>query len=156
MASKNDIVSTMEKLQQEIEQAASALPPSGWSKGIYENGWNARQILCHMASTSGMTGFIFNMAKAPAGSGGMGANFDIDSFNAQQVAARQAKSPNELLAEIGANFQRDIGAIRAAEDSTLTQHFKAPWGAEGALGDVIIESLNGHLGTHLADLRTAI
>src|SRR2546422_7229010 len=113
----------MENLQREIEQTDAALPELGWSKGVYENGWSARQILCHMASSSGMAGFVLNMANAPAGGGGgLGANFDIDSFNAQQVAARQDKTPEDLLAEISASFQRDAGAIRAAEDSTLTQH----------------------------------
>src|SRR5713226_8673848 len=99
MASKDDIVCTMETLQQQIERAASALPPPGWSKGIYENGWNARQILCHMASTSGMTGFTLNMANTPAGSS-LGASFDVDAWNAQQVSERQGKTGHDLLAEI--------------------------------------------------------
>ncbi len=127
---------------------------TAWSRGVYEDGWNARQILCHFASTSGVAGFLLGMGQM-ASPPNLGGGFDENAFNAQQVAARQDKSPADLVGEIQRNFERDVQAIRNASDDLLKKHFKAPWDVEGELGDVIVESLNGHLGMHLADLRSA-
>ncbi len=48
-----------------------------------------------------------------------------------------------------------MDAVRDAPDDLLTKHLRAPWGVEGEVGDVIVMSLEGHLGMHLADLRSA-
>ena len=60
------------------------------------------------------------------------------------------------LVVIGAGPGGYVAAIRAAPEEVLTKQFRAPWGVEGEVADVIIESLQGHLGLHLADLRSAI
>ncbi|HEV8574076.1 MAG TPA: maleylpyruvate isomerase N-terminal domain-containing protein [Dehalococcoidia bacterium] len=156
MANKEEIVGKMLELQAEIEQAVSALPEQAWTAGVYEGGWNARELLAHIASMSGPAGFILNLAKAPAGSGvGAPAGFNIDDFNRQQVSAREGKSPADFVSEIKTNFERDMNAVRDAPDYLLTKHFRAPWDVEGEVGDVIVMSLEGHLGMHLADLRSA-
>src|SRR5574341_2036316 len=155
MASKEEIRRRLDELLHEIEATVSSLPESAWSTRIYENGWTARELLAHMASTSGTAGFLLAMANAPAreggGGAGPGANFNIDDFNAQQVASRKDKSTAEILAEIRSILERDKSVVSAAAEDLLGKQYTAPWGTEGALSDVIVESLNGHLGTHLAD-----
>jgi len=140
--------------QGEIEQTVAQMPEQAWSEGVYEDGWNARQILCHIASMSGTAGFAVGMARLPSPPG-LGAGFDENTFNAQLVAAPESKSNADLLAEIKSNFERDISAVRAAPDDLLQKHFKAPWDVEGELGDVIVTSLEGHMRMHLKDLRSA-
>lgn len=155
LADKDQIVAKMQDLQGQIERAVASMPDDAWSKGVYEGGWNARQILCHIASMSGTAGFALGMARmisAPS----LGAGFDENSFNAQLVAARQDKSTRDLVDEVKANFERDISAVGNAPDDLLAKHWRAPWDVEGELGDVIVASLDGHLGMHLADLRSAI
>ena len=155
MATKDEIVSTLQNLQQQIEQAASNLPEQAWSTGVYGDGWNARQILAHMASMSGVAGFLLNMASAPAGTGaGIGADFNVDEFNRMQIAAREGKTPADLVNEIRDSFERDISTVRAAPDDLIRKHYRAPWDAEGEVGDIIVGSLNNHMGLHLADLRS--
>ena len=154
MANKDQIVAKMQDLQSQIEQAVAAMPQESWSKGVYEGGWNARQLLSHVASTSGTAGFVLGMARMPSAPN-LGGGYDENSFNAQQVAARENKSTAELVGEIKAGFERDIAAVRAAPDELVAKHFQAPWGVEGEVGDVIVMSLEGHLGMHLADLRSA-
>jgi hypothetical protein len=95
------------------------------------------------------------MANVPAGSGGGMGNFDIDAFNSTQIAAREAKTPEDLVGEIRASFEKDITAVRAAPDDLITKHYRAPWDAEGEVGDIIVGSLENHMGIHLADLRAA-
>jgi hypothetical protein len=157
MATKQDIVSTIEALQSDLQQAVESMPEAAWSEGIYESGWNARQLLSHIASTSGVTSFILNMAQAPSlpASDPRGGAFNIDDFNKIQVEMRAGKSVEEVLAEIRSNLQRDIGVVQAADETLLDKHFKAPWDAEGLVGDMIVSSLHEHLGMHLADLKSA-
>jgi len=154
-AEKTDVIGVIRDVQREVERLVSAAPESAWSKPAYEQGWNARQLLCHIASTSGVAGFLIGMAKAP-GSGGMGADFDVDAWNAQAVAARQDKPITEVLEEVCASCQRDVESVQNAPADLLAQRFRAPWGVEGPLADVIVGSIEGHLMTHVRDLAKAV
>ena len=154
MATKDQIVAKMQDLQSEIEHLVASMPHAAWSAGIYEGGWNAHQILAHMASTSGTAGFILGMARMPTAPN-LGAGYDENTFNAQQVATRESKSIDDLVGEIKANFQRGTDAVHDAPDDLVRKHWRAPWGVEGEVGDVLVMSLEGHLGMHLADLRSA-
>lgn len=154
-AEKRDVIDAIRSAQQEVERLVSSAPESAWSKQAYEQGWNAKQLLCHIASTSGIAGFLIGMAKGP-GSGGMGADFDIDAFNAQQVAARQEKPIVEVLEEVCGNCQRDIESVQNAPDDLLAQHFRAPWDMEGSLDNVIVGSVEGHFMMHVRDLAKAV
>jgi len=154
-AEKTDVIGVIRDVQREVERLVSAAPEPAWSKPAYEQGWNARQLLCHIASTSGVAGFLIGMAKAP-GSGGMGADFDVDAWNAQAVAARQDKPITEVLEEVRASCQRDIESVQNAPADLLAQRFRAPWGTEGPLADVIVGSIEGHLMTHVRDLAKAV
>ncbi len=154
-ATKDDVVNAIRESQQEIEKVAMPLAPQALSKRAYEQGWNVKQLIRHLASTSGMAGFVIGLARAPVGSG-LGASFDVDSWSAEQVAARRDKPVSELLAEFRLNCERDISTVKAAPDDLLAKEIRAPWGAEGRLGDIIVQSIQGHFGMHLADLRSAV
>jgi hypothetical protein len=153
-ASKTNIIDVIRGTQDEVEKLVSSAAETAWSKPVYDQGWNAKQLLCHIASTSGVAGFLVVMAKAP-GSDGMGADFDVDAWNVQAVAARQDKPIAETLEELCGNCQRDIDSIQNAPDDLLAQHFRAPWGAEGPLADVIVGSIEEHLMMHVRDLAKA-
>jgi mycothiol maleylpyruvate isomerase-like protein len=154
MANKDEVIAKMQSLEGEIEEAVSSMPEPAWAKGVYEGGWNARQLLAHMASTSGTAGFILGMARMSSAPN-LGAGYDENAFNAQQVASREGKSIADIVGEIKTNFERGIDAVRNAPDDLLTKHWRAPWDVEGEVGEVIVMSLEGHLGMHLADLRSA-
>jgi hypothetical protein len=120
---------------------------------VYEAGWNARQLLCHLAAGGGFAGFMIGFAKSPTPPP---ADFDQDRWNAHEVRSREGKSLAELLDELRTSSERSVAAVEAAPDELLASHFRAPWGSEGSLADVIIESLREHVGTHLSELRAAI
>ena len=104
-----------------------------WSRGVYESGWNARQLLSHIASMSGTAGFVLSMARMPSAAS-LGAGFDEDGFNARLVAEREGKSTAELLGEIKGNFERDVEAVRAAPDELIRKQFRAPWESRAGWG----------------------
>ena len=156
MASKKDVVAHLGDIRDQIVAVAEAIPDASWDAIVYENGWTERQLLYHIASTSGVASFVLAMSRLPAGAGASGGEpFDNDAFNRDQVAMREGRSLGDALDEVRASIQRSIQDIEAASDDELQAHFTAPWGAEGTVADVIISSLNGHLGTHAVELRTA-
>jgi len=155
-AGRNDIVAAMRQQQQEIEQLALSLPDAAWTGGVYEAGWNAKQLLCHLTESCGVAGFLVGFAQAPPStSSGSGAAFDIDDWNAGRVAALQDKPVPALLEELRGNTERNIAAVEAAPDELLAKRIKAPWGAEGSVAGIILASIQEHGATHLSDLRQA-
>jgi hypothetical protein len=155
-AGRDDVIGAIRGAQEEAERLALAVPDEAWSKGVHEQGWNAKQLLCHVASTAGIASFLLDMAKAP-GSGGMGAGgFDIDSWNAEQVALREGKSLDEILDELRENCQKGMADVKGAGDELLSRQFRAPWGIEGPLADVIVGSIEGHFMVHVRDLEKAV
>jgi hypothetical protein len=153
-AGKEDVIRAIRQSQGEIERVALSLSERDLAGGVYEGGWNAKQLLCHLAAGGSFAGMMINFAKVPPQQD-TGDTFDLDAANAAEVASREGKSVAELLDELRSNSERSVTAVEAAPDNLLSAHFRAPWGAEGALADVIIEALEDHVGKHLAELRTA-
>jgi uncharacterized protein (TIGR03083 family) len=151
MTTRANVIAALQGMGDDIAATVESMPPSAWSANVYESGWNARQLLYHMASTSGPAGFILQMSKLPPRSEGPA--FDNDAFNRQQVALREGRSPAEVLDEIRANVQRDIQAVETAAEEELQRKWTAPWGTEGTVAEIIVASLQGHLRMHLDDLR---
>ena len=131
------------------------MPESAWTAPVYENGWNAKQLLCHIVSTSGVAGFVLTLAASPSGAGGGAGNYNVDDFNRQQVAARQERTVSALLSEAQSNFERDNALIGQTEEGVFGRRFRAPWGIEGSVADVIVGSVRDHLEAHMSDLRAA-
>lgn len=154
MAERDDVIAALKNIREEIVTVAEGAPEGAWSAQTYEDGWTARDVLSHMASTTSVASVVLSMARAGGNAGMEG--FDIDAHNRQQVEMRADKSVSEVLDEIRANIQRDVQAVEGAPDDLLSQHFATPWGVEGSVAHVILEALNGHLGGHIADLRGAL
>jgi uncharacterized protein (TIGR03083 family) len=156
MTSREDVIACLANFRDDLHALAEAASDSAWAGQTYEDGWTARDVLSHIASTSGAANFILMMARAgPSGAPG-GAAFDNDAFNRQQVAMRAGRSVAEVLDEVRSNIARDVQAVQGAPDDLLQQHFRAPWDVEGTVAEVIVTSVNGHLGGHVADLRGAL
>ena len=155
MATRGDVLARLAQTRDELTVLVESAPEEAWQKATYE-GWTCHDLLAHIASTSGPAGFILMMAKSGPPSGGGGPPFDQDAFNKQQVAMRAERSATDILNEIRSNIQRDIQAVEGASDELLQQHFRAQWGTEGTVAEVIIASHNFHLGMHIADLRAGL
>ena len=157
VTTRDDVLAAIDSFVAEVDRITDGVPESHWEHGAYENGWNARQLLCHIASTAGIASFVLTLARAPVAAGASGgAAFDNDAFNAQQVQARQNKPINNVLNEIRETMHRDRQVVAAAPDQLLASMFRAPWGTEGTVAGVIADSVNAHLGEHVRDLRAAL
>src|SRR2546422_8942569 len=95
---KAEIVSMLKETGSEGVAKLRSLPAGVWEQGRYENGWNARQILAHIASIEWAYPRLIDVARdaaspTPADSGaavsGSGAaQGGIDDYNTRQVAKR--------------------------------------------------------------------
>jgi len=152
VASKQDIIDAYQQSTRRLEKIAAGRSEGDLKKTTYE-GWTARHLICHMASTSGAAAFFVSMAQS---GGGMGAGFDIDRWNAEQVAARHDKPLEEILAEFRAGHEASIKAVEAAPDDLLAKQVPNFEGGMSVLADMIWGSATEHEAAHLDDLEKTL
>lgn len=159
------VIETREQLLAALRADAARLPEvvgaigeAELERGVYENGWSARQLLAHLAAIEWTYPRLIEQAQQPAaprsvGVGGGG--FDMDAYNARQVAKRAEAAVAELLEEFGRNRAATIEAVAGAEDALLAQRTRSAGGVEGTLLEVLIGVTVGHVREHLSDLESA-
>src|SRR5215831_2778992 len=121
--SKADLLAALRASADEVVRIVAALPPERLEQGRYENGWNGRQILAHLASIEWTYPRLLDIAREAGGAGReaetptramRGGN---DAYNERQVAKRADRSTAELLEEFEANRAATIRAVEAADDA---------------------------------------
>ena len=152
-------------------EALRALPPEEFEKGRYENGWNGRQILAHIASIEWSYQRLVEIAKegpaeakAPSGpvrrtepeeakglptrpmQGG------VDGYNERQVAKRAGASVAELLDEFERNRAATIAAVEGADEALLQRPIRSAGGVTGALAGVVNAVAVLHVLAHAGDI----
>ena len=90
-ASRENLARAVRESAAQIEEMARALDGEALAGGVYENGWNARQLLCHLANGGWFAGFMIGLARAGR-SLEPPADFDQDEWNARDVPAHQDKT----------------------------------------------------------------
>ncbi len=155
--------------QQDLLDRLGALPENRFEQGRYEGGWNARQILAHVASIEWTYPKLIDIArqgppdqasggsvKAPEGSqrstqarpvkGGIG------SYNERQVEKRAQASVAELLAEFKKNRHATIEAFEQADEALLKVEIRSAGGIPGPLATVIYYVAVVHVAGHVNDI----
>ncbi|MCI0784196.1 MAG: DinB family protein [Chloroflexi bacterium] len=157
MASKDSIIEGIRWVQAEAERVSAAMPEDAWDKGVYENGWNAKQILCHVALSANVPAFLIAAANAPEPAKLPGGADNIDDFNESQVAMRMEKPVAEIVKELNTTYEQAINVLQATPDELLAKQIRTPWQTEGELGALILdEDIRAHVMVHLADISGAI
>ena len=156
ISNREELIAALQEDSEEFQEAVSRLPDEAFERGVYEQGWNARQLLAHIAAIEWTYPRLIERAEqraagddAPQGGGG---GFDMDAYNAKQVARREDQPVEQLLTEFRRNRAETIDAIRAADDELLLQPTRSAGGVEGTLLDVLIGVAVGHVREHVSDL----
>jgi uncharacterized protein (TIGR03083 family) len=152
VASKQEIISVYRQSSRRLDGIVAGKSEEDLKKVVYP-GWSAKQILCHLASTSGSAGFFIMMAQSGQG---MGAGFDIDRWNAEQVAARRDRPLEEIMAEFRAGRESSIKAVESAPDDLMAKQVPDFSGGMLALADLIKGAATDHETGHLDDLEKAL
>jgi hypothetical protein len=160
---------------EELVTRLSALPPEEFERGRYENGWNGRQILAHIASIEWTYPRLLEIARQAreSGQGGDGqasspvhrtepreaqgvatatARGGIDDYNRRQVDKRAGATVAELLEEFRRNRAATIAAVEAAEESLLDVPSRSAGGVTGPVAGVYQAVAVGHILGHMRDI----
>ena len=154
----------LENLRSGADEALSklgGLPPEAFETGGYENGWNGRQILAHIAAIEWTYPKLIDVARSgppekkeePAGDPPTRApRGGIDDYNARSISRYADQSVPELLETFRQYRQTTIETIEATEDDLFLQEVKSAGGIRGPLGYVLNMVAFLHVGSHVNDI----
>jgi hypothetical protein len=150
-----------------------AMDATAFERGGYENGWNGREILAHVAAIEWTYVRLIDVARqVPAGessaatsgevrrttpeeSAGLAtrpARGGIDDYNARQVEKRAGATIAELLDEFAANRAKTVAAVEMVEESLLVTPIRSAGGITGSLSGVLTAVAVEHVMMHVADI----
>jgi hypothetical protein len=160
--SKQELLNALRTSRDEVLATVRALPPARLEEGRYENGWNGRQILAHVASIEWSYPRLIDIARSagpdrPAAQ----ATGDLptremrggnDSYNDRQVAKRAHLSSAELLAEFETNRAATIAAVEVADEALFARPIRSAGGIVGPLAKVFHQVAVQHVLGHVRDI----
>jgi hypothetical protein len=159
--SKQELLDALRASLDEVLAIVRALPPARLEEGRYENGWNGRQILAHIASIEWSYPRLIDIARSagpdqaapttgdPPTRAMRGGN---DAYNDRQVAKRAHLSPAELLAEFETNRAATIAAVEAADAPLFARPIRSAGGIVGPLATVFHQVAVQHVLGHVRDI----
>jgi len=160
--SKAELLEALRASRDEVLALVRAMPPERLEEGRYENGWNGRQILAHIASIEWTYPRLIDIARdpaalatAPPAAGDLptrtmrGGN---DAYNERQVAKRAHLSVADLLAEFEQNRATTIRAVEATDAALFARHIRSAGGVTGPLATVFYQVAVAHVLGHTRDL----
>jgi Mycothiol maleylpyruvate isomerase N-terminal domain len=155
--SKSELLDALRRSGDEVVRIVNGLPAERLEEGRYENGWNGRQILAHIASIEWTYPRLIDIARAPAPPATdepptramRGGN---DAYNDRQVAKRAHLSAAELLDEFRKNRGATIEAVEAADEEVFARRIRSAGGIVGPLATVFYQVAVVHALDHARDI----
>jgi uncharacterized damage-inducible protein DinB len=156
--SKAELLQALRDSRDEVLRIVRGMPPERLEEGRYENSWNGRQILAHIASIEWSYPRLIDIARtppppaeeAPPTRTMTGGN---DAYNDRQVAKREHMTVAELVAEFEKNRAATIQAVEAAPDDLFTRRIRSAGGVVGRLALVFHQIAVAHVLGHARDIR---
>jgi hypothetical protein len=154
---KPELLAALAASRDEVVALVRSIPPARLEEGRYENGWNGRQILAHIASIEWSYPRLIDIARtppapveeAPPTRTMKGGN---DAYNERQVAKREHMTVAELLAEFEANRAATIRAVEAADEELFARRIRSAGGVVGPLASVFHQIAVAHVLGHARDM----
>lgn len=152
MRTKAELLAALEASRDEVVGGLNGLD---LSVGVYEGGWNGRQLLAHIAS---MEWTYPRILELPAATDEEAARprdttVTVDDYNRRQVERRDDVPVGDLIGEFVRNRARTIAAVTAHPEEEFERRVRSAGGTVGPLADVLWFVAVEHVRGHLADLR---
>ena len=154
--SKAELLEALAASRDEVVALVRALPAERLEEGRYENGWNGRQILAHIASIEWTYPRLIDIARMPPAEEATpptramkGGN---DAYNDRQVSKRAHLTVPELLTEFEANRAATIKAVEAADEALFARPIRSAGGVVGPLALVFHQVAVAHVLGHARDI----
>jgi Mycothiol maleylpyruvate isomerase N-terminal domain len=166
---KPQLLEALRQGEKEILDKLTKLPADAFERGRYENGWNGRQILAHIASIERSYPHLIAVARGdlpmpePAGTDQRSTEQPyrpsmagpIHAYNQRQVDKLTDASAAELLALFGNNRAATIAAVQATDDALFEKEVRTTGGLQGPLGQVLERVAVDHVSGHVNDIVSA-
>ena len=158
---KQGLLQDLRTSRDEVLRIVRALPAAKLAEGRYENGWNGRQILAHIASIEWSYPRLIDIARDAGSPQPQTAAADPptrsmrggnDAYNDRQVAKRASVSVPDLLAEFEKNRAATIAAVEAADDALFARQIRSAGGIVGPLAEVFHQVAVLHVLGHARDI----
>lgn len=155
--SKAALLQALHRSRDEVVALVRGLPPERLEEGRYENGWNGRQILAHIASIEWSYPRLIEIARTPPAPAGeppptRAPKSGTETYNERQVAKRAHLTVAELLAEFETNRAATIRAVEAADEALFTRRIRSAFGVVGPLAAVFHQVAVVHVLGHARDI----
>jgi uncharacterized damage-inducible protein DinB len=154
--SKAELLQALATSRDEVLTLVRSLPPQRLEEGRYENGWNGRQILAHIASIEWTYPRLIDIARTPPAEettpptrAMRGGN---ETYNDRQVSKRAHLTVPELLAEFETNRAATIRAVEAADEALFARPIRSAGGVVGPLALVFQQIAVAHVLGHARDI----
>lgn len=154
--SKAELLTALATSRDEVVALVRSIPPQRLEEGRYENGWNGRQILAHIASIEWTYPRLIDVARTPPAEettpptrGMRGGN---EAYNDRQVSKRAHLTVPELLAEFETNRAATIRAVEAADEALFARPIRSAGGVVGPLALVFQQIAVAHVLGHARDI----
>lgn len=157
-ASKEELISGFADARAQLQGLMQALSDQDWQKGVYQDGWNAKQILAHVAGQDNVATIdrLIGQAKGQAAPPSRPAGMTGDEYNQMRVNAIIGKSAAELAADFDGSCAKAIAKLEAIPQEDLDIAITTGFGAGGTVGDLVRRIGSGHLVSHIGDIQRAV
>jgi uncharacterized damage-inducible protein DinB len=155
--SKAELLQALHRSRDEVVALVRGLPPERLEEGRYENGWNGRQILAHIASIEWTYPRLIEIARTPPAAveeppPTRAPKSGNENYNERQVAKRAHVAVAELIAEFETNRAATIRAVEAADEALLARRIRSAFGVVGPLAVVFYQIAVAHVLGHARDI----
>ncbi|TAK31111.1 MAG: DUF664 domain-containing protein [Chloroflexota bacterium] len=141
---KVDIMVGLQATLDSLDRMVRYLDASALARLNSDGGWTVKDTLGHLASCDVRTrGWI---QQALTGTGTPETEPEVETYNAQAVATRRERSPEEVLDEHRASRQLTIEMVQGLSDEDLLRRTQHP-----SAGEVTVEFLLWRLARHEAE-----
>ncbi len=154
MRTKAELLAALEASRDEV---VNGLDGVDLETGVYEGGWNGRQLLAHIASMEWTYPRILELPAATDEEAAQprDTSVTVDDYNRRQVERRDGVAVDDLIAEFVRNRARTIAAVAAYPEEEFGRRVRSAGGTVGPLVDVLWFVAVEHVRGHVADLRAA-
>lgn len=155
MATRAEIIDAIQAGRNRVTATFSKLSEDQLQSKIHEgsDGWNARQILAHLANRQPTYDMLVSIAVD--GNGTPPGGFSIDDWNQKLVEERAGRTREELLEEFQQVHDHLIERARKLRDDQLSFPVILP-NRETNLGNVLLGSGGMHSIQHASEVEEAL
>jgi hypothetical protein len=157
--SKAQLLEALRSSQREVVAKLGELAAEEFERGRYEDGWNGRQILAHIASIEWTYARLIDVAREAGSKAQPSADppqrrfrSGYSDYNQRQVEKRAKASVEELLAEFRQNRDATIAAVEGAPEELFATPIRSAGGVTGPLASVFYAVAVLHVQGHVNDI----